>query len=323
MSILTTLVDQAARTAGGAVVEAVKGGGARNVLSRIPTNIVESVRSAPRSMRNVTPTQIAKKLKRRPTPAILATIAAIQAAHLAMSPEARAKAMEEASKDDSNPLEKGVMALLNPAKAVYVAGEGLRQMAKSADDAEESQESLEEAQAKASARKEKAAANEFLSASDDAAAGTVPRADRKKLLFDLGIGDGVAPEVSLEESEARDMEASLPPIDYEEELDAVTSGLGEEPEVVGAVESALQAGEEADTDAAEAAAPAEAEAEAEVNYTEQAISLFKNTHGTSFDEKSSKDRSKLEDMKSTLSKNKGKDMTSNQFALQYYRDHVL
>ena len=317
MSILTTLVDQAARTAGGAVVEAVKGGGgARNVLSRIPTNLVESVRSG--SMRNVTPTQIAKQLKRRPTPAILAAIAAIQAAHLAMSPEARAKAMEEASKDDSNPLEKGVMALLNPAKAVYVAGEGLRQMAKSADDAEESQESLEEAQAKASARKEKAS-------DADAAAGTVPRADRKKLLFDLGIGEGVAPEVSLEESEARDMEASSPPIDYEEELDAVTSGLGEE---VGAVESALQAGEEADTDAAEAAAPAapaeaEAEAEAEVNYTEQAISLFKNTHGTSFDEKSSKDRSKLEDMKSTLSKNKGKDMTSNQFALQYYRDHVL
>jgi hypothetical protein len=323
MSILTTLVDQAARTAGGAVVEAVKGGGgARNVLSRIPTNIVKSARSAPRSMRNVTPTQIAKQLKRRPTPAILATIAAIQAAHLAMSPEARAKAMEEASKDDSNPLEKGVMALLNPAKAVFVAGEGLRQMAKSADDAEESQKSLEEAQEKAqekaSARKEKAAA-----------AGTVPRADRKELLFDLGIGDGVAPEVSLEESEARDMEASLPPIDYEEELDAVTSELGEEPEEVGSAESALQANEEADTDAAEAeaaaAAPAEAEAdaEAEVNYTEQAISLFKNTHGTSFDEKSSKDRSKLEDMKSTLSKNKGKDMTSNQFALQYYRDHVL
>ena len=319
MSFITTLLDQATRTAGGAIVEAAKGGGgARNVLSRIPKNIVKSARAAPRSMRNVTPTQIAKQLKRRPTPAILATIAAIQAAHLAMSPEARAKAMEEASKDDSNPLEKGVMALLNPAKAVYVAGEGLRQMAQSSDDAEESQKSLEEAQAKA---QEKASARKEKTAAAFAAAGKVPPADREELLFDLGIGDAAAPEVSLEESEARDMEASLPPIDYEEELDVVTRGLGEE---VGSAESALQEKEEADTDAAEAAAPAAAApAEAEVDYTEQAISLFKNTHGTSFDEKSSKDRSKLDDMKSTLSKNKGKDMTSNQFALQYYRDHVL
>ena len=316
MSFITTLLDQATRTAGGAIVEAAKGGGGvGNVLSRIPENIVKSARAAPRSMRNVTPTQIAKQLKKRPTPVILAAIAAIQAAHLALSPKARAKAMEEASNDDSDPLTRGVLSVLNPAKAIYVMGEGLRQMAKSADDAEESQKSLEEAQAKAqekaSARKEKTAA-----------AGTVPRADRKKLLFDLGIGDGVAPEVSLEESEAH--VKGLSPIDYEEELDAVTSGLGE----VGSVESALQAKEEADTDAAEAEAEAEAEAaaapaEAEVDYTQQAISLFKNTHGTSFDEKSSKDRSKLDDMKSTLSKNKGKDMTSNQFALQYYRDHVL
>ena len=61
--------------------------------------------------------------------------------------------------------------------------------------------------------------------------------------------------------------------------------------------------------------------ESEVDYTDEAISLFKNTHGTSFDPSSSMDRSKLEVMKALLEKQGGLgDMTANQFALQVYRN---
>jgi len=77
-----------------------------------------------------------------------------------------------------------------------------------------------------------------------------------------------------------------------------------------------------DTPAGEAkiAAAPKAEVVSE-DYEDQAIALFKNTHGTSFDPKSSMDRGKLEKMKSMLADMGGLGgMTPNQFALQVYRN---
>jgi len=56
------------------------------------------------------------------------------------------------------------------------------------------------------------------------------------------------------------------------------------------------------------------------DYSEQALGLFKNTHGTGYDPKSSKDRKKLEKMESMLAAQGGLgDMSPNQFALNLYR----
>ena len=70
------------------------------------------------------------------------------------------------------------------------------------------------------------------------------------------------------------------------------------------------------------AAKAEVISEDPEDYTDQAIALFKNTHGTSFDPKSRMDRGKLENMKSLLADMGGMgEMTPNQFALQFYREY--
>jgi len=83
---------------------------------------------------------------------------------------------------------------------------------------------------------------------------------------------------------------------------------------IGAPERGL--GEYAADAMAESAEPAP-----EVDYTDQAIALFKNTHGTSFDPKSSMDRGKLEKMKAILADMGGLgEMSPNQFALQVYRN---
>jgi len=71
----------------------------------------------------------------------------------------------------------------------------------------------------------------------------------------------------------------------------------------------------------EAARQASVPEEPEVDYTDKAISLFKNTHGSDFDPNSVKDKGKLEDMKKLLAQNKGKEMSPNQFALQFYREY--
>lgn len=69
------------------------------------------------------------------------------------------------------------------------------------------------------------------------------------------------------------------------------------------------------------AAKAEVVSEDSDDYTDQAIALFKNTHGTSFDPKSSMDRGKLEKMKAILAERGGLgEMSPNQFALQVYRN---
>ena len=79
------------------------------------------------------------------------------------------------------------------------------------------------------------------------------------------------------------------------------------PAATAATESALGAVEEA-TD------------EPEVDYTDEAVGLFKNTHGTEFDPKSSKDKGKLENMKKMLAEDGGmKGRTPNQVALEFYR----
>lgn len=80
------------------------------------------------------------------------------------------------------------------------------------------------------------------------------------------------------------------------------------PAATGATEAALGAVEEA-TD------------EPEVDYTDEAVGLFKNTHGTEFDPNSKMDRGKLEKMKGMLAKQGGLgEMSANQFALQVYRN---
>ena len=69
------------------------------------------------------------------------------------------------------------------------------------------------------------------------------------------------------------------------------------------------------------AAKAEVVSEDSDDYTDQAIALFKNTHGTSFDPKSSMDKGKLEKMKAILAERGGLgEMSPNQFALQVYRN---
>jgi hypothetical protein len=61
--------------------------------------------------------------------------------------------------------------------------------------------------------------------------------------------------------------------------------------------------------------------EPEVDYTQQAVDLFKTVHATEYDPKSSMDKGKLEKMKSMLAKQGGLgDMSANQFALQVYRN---
>ena len=61
--------------------------------------------------------------------------------------------------------------------------------------------------------------------------------------------------------------------------------------------------------------------EPETDYTQQAVDLFKTVHATEYDPKSSKDKGKLEKMKSMLAKQGGLgDMSANQFALQVYRN---
>ena len=80
------------------------------------------------------------------------------------------------------------------------------------------------------------------------------------------------------------------------------------PAATAATEAALGAVEEA-TD------------EPEVDYTNEAVGLFKNTHGTEFDPNSKMDREKLEKMKGMLAKQGGLgEMSANQFALQVYRN---
>ncbi len=92
-----------------------------------------------------------------------------------------------------------------------------------------------------------------------------------------------------------------------------TTEAGRTIDEIGAPERGL--GDYAADAMAESAEPAP-----EVNYTDQAIALFKNTHGTSFDPKSSMDKGKLEKMKAILAERGGLgEMSPNQFALQVYR----
>jgi hypothetical protein len=93
----------------------------------------------------------------------------------------------------------------------------------------------------------------------------------------------------------------------------ITTEAGRTIDEIGAPERGL--GDYAADAMAESAEPAP-----EVDYSDQAIALFKNTHGTSFDPKSRMDRGKLEKMKAILAERGGLgEMSPNQFALQVYR----
>lgn len=71
----------------------------------------------------------------------------------------------------------------------------------------------------------------------------------------------------------------------------------------------------------EAARQTTAPKKPKTDYSEEAIKLFKKVHGGNYDPKSSKDKGKLEKMKSMLTKQGGLgDMSANQFALQVYRN---
>tara|TARA_R110001599_G_scaffold254575_1_gene454792 strand:+ start:1233 stop:2276 length:1044 start_codon:yes stop_codon:yes gene_type:complete len=95
----------------------------------------------------------------------------------------------------------------------------------------------------------------------------------------------------------------------------ITTEAGRTIDEIGAPERGI--GDYAADAMAESAEPAP-----EVDYTDEAISLFKNTHGGSFDPKSSDDRGKLENMKSMLAERGGLgEMSRNQFALQFYREY--
>ena len=107
-----------------------------------------------------------------------------------------------------------------------------------------------------------------------------------------------APEMTLDEIEAADIKAGAM------EDNMTLQDYGEED---------MQASED------EAYEPDEPD-ETVGDYSDQALGLFKNTHGTGFDPKSSKDRGKLKKMKDILAAQGGLgDMSPNQFALNLYR----
>lgn len=107
-----------------------------------------------------------------------------------------------------------------------------------------------------------------------------------------------APEMTLDEIEAADIKAGA----MEDNMD-------------------LQDYEDQDMRSSEDEADEPDEPDETVgDYSDQALGLFKNTHGTGFDPKSSKDRGKLKKMKDILAAQGGLgDMSPNQFALNLYR----
>lgn len=133
------------------------------------------------------------------------------------------------------------------------------------------------------------------------------------------------PELTLDEIEARDMAASAKAMPADEEPAAAPAAPAEpaEPAAPAATPAKAQTMSPAATAATEAAMGAveEATAEPEVDYSDEAVGLFKNTHGTEFDPNSKMDREKLDKMKGMLSKQGGLgEMSANQFALQVYRN---
>jgi len=113
-----------------------------------------------------------------------------------------------------------------------------------------------------------------------------------------------------EKPEARDMAASAEAMPVDEEPAAPKAAKASEPVTRG----------DLDPDMQDMMGTTGGAKEPEVDYTQQAVDLFKNTHGTEFDPKSSKDKGKLENMKKMLAEDGGvKGRTPNQVALEFYR----
>ena len=125
------------------------------------------------------------------------------------------------------------------------------------------------------------------------------------------------PELTLDEIEARDMAASAKAMPADEEPAAPAS----KPVTRGDLDPDMQdmmGTTGVDPDDYDLAGGAK---EPEVDYTDEAVGLFKNTHGTEFDPNSKMDRGKLDKMKGMLAKQGGLgEMSANQFALQVYRN---
>lgn len=129
------------------------------------------------------------------------------------------------------------------------------------------------------------------------------------------------PELTLDEIEARDMAASAGAMPVDEEPAAPKAAKASEPVTRGDLDPDMQdmmGTTGVDPDDYDLAGGAK---EPEVDYTDEAVGLFKNTHGTEFDPNSKMDREKLEKMRSMLESQGGLGkMSANQFALQVYRN---
>jgi len=277
-------------------------------------------------MRNVTPQALAKnpralkylqtlKARGMANPMVIAALQAYQAYQIAaMGDEGRQAIMDDAyeNPDDKNILETVAGSLLNAPRTLYTAGRAMSDMSGSVAGELESKKALGEAEKKAAEKAGSRSKKKKDTPSEDK---ELTESD-KALLFELGVGDGVAEEKSLSDYEKEDMQkGAIDEVSEEKSL----SDYEKEDMQKGAIDEAVsELGEEV-----AAKIPDALPAEPEVDYSDKAIELFKNTHGTDFDSKSSMDKGKLEDMKVTLADNKGKDMTPNQFALKYYRQHVL
>ena len=302
-------------------------GPVRNALGPV-RNALGPVRDG--VMRNVTPQALAKNPKMLrylqglkaaggANPVILAALQAYQAYQIAeMGDEGRQDMTDEAyeNPDEKNIVETIVGSVLNAPKAIYKAGRAMADMSESVAGELESEKALGEAEKKAAEKAESRSKKKKDTPSEDQEL----TESEKALLFELGVGDGVAEEKSLSDYEKEDMQRGA--------IEEAVSELGEKapaaktdapakPEKLEILDAHPDTKLDSD-DAWEAGS-----APPEVDYSADAIELFQNTHGTSFDTKSSMDRGKLEDMKVTLANNKGKKLTPDQFALQYYREFVL
>jgi len=124
-------------------------------------------------------------------------------------------------------------------------------------------------------------------------------------------------EPPAEKPEARDMAASAEAMPVDEEP-AAPAAPKAAPKAAKASEPVTRG--DLDPDMQDMMGTTGGAKEPEVNYTDEAVGLFKNTHGTEFDPKSSKDKGKLENMKKMLAEDGGmKGRTPNQVALEFYR----
>ena len=282
------------------------------------------------------------KVLRKVAVPVAAAGEAMNVGNLLLNEDARQEARDYvAGMEDDNILMRAGKGFLSPTDTIYGAGSAF---ADALSSMEAGQQALYEAgemrkrlapkyaanQAKGEARKaalESALTGVEMEALEKAAVrdsqllkelGAVQSPEQARALYDSAFGD---PEPTAEGV----VDQGLADVDVEEPAAPAEPAAKPEPAAPATPKAAPKA--EAMRPAATAATEAalgpveEATAEPEVDYTDQAVGLFKNTHGTEFDPKSRMDREKLEKMKGMLAKQGGLgDMSANQFALQVYRN---